>query len=121
LTAVMWILIGRDHRTNVEPAPVLRAPASGRFSPSLGSPSRRRPVASPSIHLLLGSGAPMRILEKLQSGSPAFSFEFFPPKSSDGVERLFQALSERRPYAPAYVSVTYGAFGTTRNLTVELA
>jgi methylenetetrahydrofolate reductase (NADPH) len=63
----------------------------------------------------------MRIVDKLKSASPAFSFEFFPPKSPEGLERLFETLTELRPYQPAYVSVTYGAFGSTRNLTVDLA
>jgi methylenetetrahydrofolate reductase (NADPH) len=62
----------------------------------------------------------MKIIDKLNAGAPAFSFEFFPPKSEDGVERLFQTIAELRPYEPAYVSVTYGAGGSTRNLTVDL-
>jgi methylenetetrahydrofolate reductase (NADPH) len=52
--------------------------------------------------------------------SPTFSFEFFPPKDEEGVARLFQTIAELRPYEPAYVSVTYGAGGSTRKLTVEL-
>jgi methylenetetrahydrofolate reductase (NADPH) len=52
--------------------------------------------------------------------SPAFSFEFFPPKDEEGVARLFQTIAELKPYAPAYVSVTYGAGGSTRKLTVDL-
>jgi methylenetetrahydrofolate reductase (NADPH) len=61
----------------------------------------------------------MKIVERL-GGEPAFSFEFFPPKDAEGVERLFETIAELRPYAPAYVSVTYGAGGSTRRLTVEL-
>jgi methylenetetrahydrofolate reductase (NADPH) len=52
--------------------------------------------------------------------APTFSFEFFPPKDEEGVSRLFQTIAELKPYAPAYVSVTYGAGGSTRRLTVEL-
>jgi methylenetetrahydrofolate reductase (NADPH) len=52
--------------------------------------------------------------------SPTFSFEFFPPKDEEGVARLFQTIAELKPYAPAYVSVTYGAGGSTRRLTIEL-
>jgi methylenetetrahydrofolate reductase (NADPH) len=51
---------------------------------------------------------------------PIFSFEFFPPKDEEGMGRLFQTIAELRPYSPAYVSVTYGAGGSTRRLTVEL-
>ena len=61
----------------------------------------------------------MKIIERL-GVSPAFSFEFFPPKDEEGVERLFQTISELKAYSPAYVSVTYGAGGSTRRLTVDL-
>lgn len=62
----------------------------------------------------------MKIVDKLKGPEPAFSFEFFPPKDDEGVERLFETISELRPYSPAYVSVTYGAGGSTRDLTVDL-
>jgi methylenetetrahydrofolate reductase (NADPH) len=62
----------------------------------------------------------MRIVEKLGVSGCAISFEFFPPKDQDGVGRLFQTVAELAPFAPAYVSVTYGAGGSTRQLTVEL-
>jgi methylenetetrahydrofolate reductase (NADPH) len=61
----------------------------------------------------------MKIVERL-GASPAFSFEFFPPKDEEGVERLFQTIAELKSYSPAYVSVTYGAGGSTRRLTVDL-
>ncbi|HEX6277155.1 MAG TPA: methylenetetrahydrofolate reductase [NAD(P)H] [Polyangiaceae bacterium] len=59
-------------------------------------------------------------ITSLLGHSPTFSFEFFPPKDEEGVARLFQTIAELRPYEPAYVSVTYGAGGSTRKLTVEL-
>lgn len=62
----------------------------------------------------------MNIAEVLTQAAPRFSFEFFPPKDEAGVSQLFQTVSELRPYRPAYVSVTYGAGGSTRRLTVEL-
>lgn len=62
----------------------------------------------------------MRIIDKLRSESPCFSFEFFPPKDEAGVESLFSTLADLEPYRPAYVSVTYGAGGSTRNVTVDL-
>ena len=62
----------------------------------------------------------MRIVEKLGGSSPAISFEFFPPKDKDGVDRLFATVADLAPFAPAYVSVTYGAGGSTRQLTVDL-
>lgn len=61
----------------------------------------------------------MKIVDRLGK-TPTFSFEFFPPKDAEGVERLFETIAELRPYEPAYVSVTYGAGGSTRRLTVEL-
>lgn len=62
----------------------------------------------------------MKISEKLGTQLPAFSFEFFPPKDAEGVDRLFETVARLRRYEPAYVSVTYGAGGSTRRLTVEL-
>lgn len=62
----------------------------------------------------------MRIAEKLDKSRCAISFEFFPPKDREGVGRLFQTVAELAPFEPAYVSVTYGAGGSTRQLTVEL-
>jgi len=62
----------------------------------------------------------MRIVEKLGGSSPAISFEFFPPKDQEGVDRLFQTVADLVPFAPAYVSVTYGAGGSSRQLTVDL-
>jgi len=62
----------------------------------------------------------MKIIDKLERESPAFSFEFFPPKDQAGVDQLFQAVRDLAPYAPTYVSVTWGAGGSTRGLTVDL-
>jgi len=50
---------------------------------------------------------------------PVFSFEFFPPRSPRGVENLERALQDLQPMAPDYVSVTYGAGGSTREGTIE--
>jgi methylenetetrahydrofolate reductase (NADPH) len=61
----------------------------------------------------------MKIVDKLGRG-PAFSFEFFPPKDQDGVDRLFETITHLAPYQPAYVSVTYGAGGSTRDRTHQV-
>jgi methylenetetrahydrofolate reductase (NADPH) len=53
-------------------------------------------------------------------GEPVFSFEFFPPKSDEGDRNLRAALAKLGPLAPDFVSVTYGAGGSTRDRTVEL-
>jgi len=62
----------------------------------------------------------MHILDILQSGRPTFSFEFFPPKTPEAMEVLFTNISELAALNPAFVSVTYGAGGSTRELTHEL-
>lgn len=48
------------------------------------------------------------------------SFEFFPPKTAEGVEQLYRTVEELRPCRPSFVSVTYGAGGSTRDRTIEL-
>jgi len=58
--------------------------------------------------------------ERLDSGERSFSFEFFPPKDAAGEEQLWQAITELEPYGPTFVSVTYGAGGTTRDRTVAI-
>ncbi len=63
----------------------------------------------------------MRIDEIIATSSePVFSFEFFPPKDEEGEHRLQQALADLRPLDPSYVSVTYGAGGSTRTRTIEI-
>ena len=51
--------------------------------------------------------------------SPRISFEFFPPQSLDASFRLWETATALAPLAPEFVSVTYGAGGTTRQLTHE--
>src|SRR5689334_18026963 len=62
----------------------------------------------------------MRIDQILESARPVFSFEFFPPKTDDGQRNLEVALDDLRKDTPDYVSVTYGAAGSTRERTVEV-
>ncbi len=62
----------------------------------------------------------MRIDEIIAREGPAFSFEFFPPKTPTGESNLYDALSELRALEPAFVSVTYGAGGSTRERTIEI-
>ncbi len=63
----------------------------------------------------------MRIAEALATQRPFFSFEFFPPKDEAGSQRLFDTIEALVPLRPAFVSITYGAGGSTRTRTVELA
>jgi methylenetetrahydrofolate reductase (NADH) len=55
-----------------------------------------------------------------ERGEPVFSFEFFPPKNDAGVSSLFDSLRALRPLAPAFVSVTWGAGGSSRGRTLEM-
>jgi len=62
----------------------------------------------------------MRIIDILKSGKRTVSFEFFPPKDDAGFADLFQTIEALKPLHPSYVSVTYGAGGSTRRKTVDL-
>ncbi|MGC4112409.1 MAG: methylenetetrahydrofolate reductase [Nocardioides sp.] len=56
----------------------------------------------------------------LRGGERSFSFEFFPPKDAEGEAVLWRSISELEPLHPTFVSVTYGAGGTTRERTVAI-
>jgi methylenetetrahydrofolate reductase (NADPH) len=62
----------------------------------------------------------MHISDILTEGGPTFSFEFFPPKTPQALDQLFENIRQLEPLKPAFVSVTYGAGGTTREMTHEL-
>ncbi len=62
----------------------------------------------------------MLVREILEQHRPSFSFEFFPPKDDEGWEKLFANISELMPLKASYVSVTYGAGGSTRDRTHNL-
>ena len=65
---------------------------------------------------------PLRVDELIaRSKTPTRSFEFFPPKDDDGFMSLYRTIDRLRPLQPGYVSVTYGAGGSTRQKTVDLA
>ncbi len=62
----------------------------------------------------------MKISQLLHNKQPIFSFEFFPPKSPEGEKSLYETIKNLRHLEPAFVSVTYGAGGSTREKTVDL-
>jgi len=62
----------------------------------------------------------MHIADVLKQPGPHFSFEFFPPKTEEASKALFESIKELSPLKPSYVSVTYGAGGSTRQLTHDL-
>ena len=55
----------------------------------------------------------------MQSGSKNLSFEFFPPKTDKGKEKLKIITEKLKVFSPEYFSVTYGAGGSTREGTLE--
>ncbi len=55
-----------------------------------------------------------------ERGEPVFSFEFFPPRNDTGVAALFDTLRALRPLGPSFVSVTWGAGGSSRGRTLEM-
>lgn len=63
----------------------------------------------------------MRICERLAHKQPVFSFEFFPPKSEVSEKVLWRSLEQLVPLRPDFVSVTYGAGGSTQERSLELA
>lgn len=62
----------------------------------------------------------MKIRNRLNPSKPCFSFEFFPPKTEEGWTNLRQTLEELAGLEPGFVSVTYGAGGSTRDRTLQL-
>jgi methylenetetrahydrofolate reductase (NADPH) len=78
---------------------------------ALGLPSTM-PDGAPTVHESLR--------ELLASGGRSFSFEFFPPRDDAGEAALWQALRRLERLRPTFVSVTYGAGGSTRDRTVRI-
>src|SRR5437899_7308331 len=62
----------------------------------------------------------LHIPDIIRGNSPTFSFEFFPPKTPEAAETLYQTIRDLELYTPHFVSVTYGAGGSTRDLTHDL-
>src|SRR5947208_1118895 len=62
----------------------------------------------------------MHITDMMLRESPTFSFEFFPPRTPEAAEALYKTIRDLESYMPHFVSVTYGAGGSTRDLTHDL-
>ncbi|MFV0337367.1 MAG: methylenetetrahydrofolate reductase [NAD(P)H] [Chthoniobacterales bacterium] len=62
----------------------------------------------------------MHIRDIFTKYKTTFSFEFFPPKNEKGANELYESIASLQPYKPQFVSVTYGAGGSTRDLTHDL-
>lgn len=64
---------------------------------------------------------PLSIKQRLANKNPLFSVEFFPPKSDDAAQQLLSAAERIQAYTPDFVSITYGAGGSTRSRTLSYA
>ncbi|MBI4358860.1 MAG: methylenetetrahydrofolate reductase [NAD(P)H] [Candidatus Omnitrophica bacterium] len=62
----------------------------------------------------------MKIVELYERQKRTFSFEFFPPKTDEGERKLFETVRHLKELNPSFVSVTYGAMGTTRDNTIRI-
>jgi methylenetetrahydrofolate reductase (NADPH) len=62
----------------------------------------------------------MHVTDIMQGNSPTFSFEFFPPRTPEAADTLYRTIRDLESYMPDFVSVTYGAGGSTRELTHDL-
>ena len=62
----------------------------------------------------------MRSVNSSVNSGLTYSFEFFPPKDVEGEERLWAAMSQLESIAPDFISVTYGAGGSTRDRTIRI-
>jgi 5,10-methylenetetrahydrofolate reductase len=67
----------------------------------------------------------MKVIEKIQqaaeNGRTAFSFEYFPPKTEEGVENLFERMDRMVAHGPSFCDITWGAGGSTADLTLDIA
>src|SRR3954467_1479391 len=62
----------------------------------------------------------LTIGQLVRGGERSISFEFMPPRDQAGAEQLWSAIRDLEPYQPTFVSVTYGAGGSTRDTTVQI-
>lgn len=63
----------------------------------------------------------MKISEIYKKTKPAISFEFFPPKTDEAEQKLYETAAELKELRPSFISVTYGAMGSTRDNTLRIA
>jgi len=62
-----------------------------------------------------------KINQKIAKGETFFSFEFFPPKTDDGVENLWERMDSMVSLQPMFCDITWGAGGSTADLTLDIA
>ena len=85
-------------------------------------PRPRRTAGAPPKRFAGQPGLPHQplIRDLLSVGRQAFSFEFMPPKTEAEEQQLWRAIRQLEPLRPTFVSVTYGAGGSTRDRTVRV-
>ncbi|KAI8997799.1 methylenetetrahydrofolate reductase [Pilobolus umbonatus] len=66
----------------------------------------------------------MKVIDKIrrseEQGTPFWSFEYFPPKTSQGISNLYDRMERMKRYNPEFIDVTWGAGGTSAELTLEI-
>ena len=87
-------------------------------------PRPRRPHGAhrsgPARHTRRPAPRSQKISDLLNAGGHSFSFEFMPPQTAAAEDQLWRAIRELEPLRPTFVSVTYGAGGSTRERTVRV-
>src|ERR1700753_3624560 len=61
-----------------------------------------------------------RLHEAERAQKPSFSFEFFPPKTAQGIQNLYDRMDRMHGYGPCYIDITWGAGGRSAHLTCEM-
>ena len=61
-----------------------------------------------------------KLAEAERAGKPVFSFEFFPPKTEQGVQNLYDRIDRMHDFGPAFIDVTWGSGGSRSQLTCEM-
>lgn len=89
-----------------------------RYIAKIGKRKNEKPAVSARDPC--NNSGQMHIQDIFEKEKTTFSFEFFPPKSESAAEALYSTISELEEYDPHFVSVTYGAGGSTRELTNDL-
>lgn len=89
-----------------------------RWDRGTGDPDTVAPMALGSASVMRSNTPSVGAL--IAAPEPTFSFEFFPPKTDDGEVHLWQAIRELEALRPSFVSITYGAGGSTRDRTVSV-
>jgi methylenetetrahydrofolate reductase (NADPH) len=92
-------------------------PHQGRESPDPGRAVTRRSETEPTGAATTLQG--VKVTQRISGDRPVFSVEFFPPKDEAGEAELWRAIRRLESFDPAFVSVTYGAGGSSRDRTIR--